>query len=252
MLWIVGLVWSRKTIWRVVRLAGRLSVAQVPELLTACADSRILEIDLTDLVSADIAGIDALQRVRANGGILVGTPGYIQLKNTTLRVADPPQAHRQSASADPPSRSGRSANDGRGRRRCLRAARSEDTQLLHEEPQCIGMDAQAFGCVAGSVDPPAAPLQDGLDVQPLHRIEIIRQPGLNRAGRSETHPLIKCSVSPTDAIVARSMTFSSSRILYVVWFVVPVSDLVATSTAVIVITRVRHAGAGTPLDHGRP
>ena len=65
---------------RVVRLAGRLSVAQVPELLTACADSRILEIDLTDLVSADIAGIDALQRVRANGGDPGWDPGYIQLK----------------------------------------------------------------------------------------------------------------------------------------------------------------------------
>ena len=35
---------------RVVRLAGRLSVAQVPELLTVCADSRILELDLTDLM----------------------------------------------------------------------------------------------------------------------------------------------------------------------------------------------------------
>ncbi len=83
---------------RVVRLAGRLSVAQVPELLTACADSRILEIDLTDLVSADIAGIDALQRVRANGGILVGTPGYIQLKiDSTGRgpaAGSPPERQR--------------------------------------------------------------------------------------------------------------------------------------------------------------
>jgi hypothetical protein len=65
---------------RVVRLAGRLSVAQVPELLTACADSRTLALDLTDLVSADIAGIEALQRVRARGVTLFGTPGYIQLK----------------------------------------------------------------------------------------------------------------------------------------------------------------------------
>ena len=65
---------------RVVRLAGRLSVAQVPELLTACADGGRLEIDLTDLVSADTAGIEALQRVRRTGATLVGTPGYIQLK----------------------------------------------------------------------------------------------------------------------------------------------------------------------------
>ena len=65
---------------RVVRLAGRLSVAHVPELLTVCAGSRILELDLTDLMSADVAGIEALQRVRAKGATLFGTPGYIQLK----------------------------------------------------------------------------------------------------------------------------------------------------------------------------
>ena len=58
-----------------MRLAGRLSVAQVPELFTACADSRPIAIDLTDLVSADIAGIEALQRVRAKGADPVGTPG---------------------------------------------------------------------------------------------------------------------------------------------------------------------------------
>ena len=65
---------------RVVRLAGRLSAAQVPELLTACGGSEALELDLSDLVSADVAGIEALQRVRANGATLVGTAGYIQLK----------------------------------------------------------------------------------------------------------------------------------------------------------------------------
>ncbi len=65
---------------RIVRLAGRLSVAQVPELLIACAADRPLDIDLTDLVSADAAGIEALQRVRRAGATFVGTPGYIQLK----------------------------------------------------------------------------------------------------------------------------------------------------------------------------
>lgn len=65
---------------RVVRVAGRLSAAQVPELLTACAVGSPLEVDLTDLVSADVAGIEALQRVRGQGATLVGTPGYIQLK----------------------------------------------------------------------------------------------------------------------------------------------------------------------------
>lgn len=65
---------------RIVRVAGRLGAAHVAEMLTACANSPVLEIDLTDLVSADVAGIEALQRVRARGATLVGTPGYIQLK----------------------------------------------------------------------------------------------------------------------------------------------------------------------------
>jgi hypothetical protein len=62
----------------VVRLAGRLSAAEVPDLLAAC-ESRPLELDLTDLVSADPAGIEALRRVRGAGATLVGVPGYIQL-----------------------------------------------------------------------------------------------------------------------------------------------------------------------------
>jgi hypothetical protein len=63
-----------------IRVAGRLSVAHVAELLTACAGNESLEIDLSDLVSADLAGIEALQRVRSKGATLVGTPGYIRLK----------------------------------------------------------------------------------------------------------------------------------------------------------------------------
>ena len=65
---------------RVVRLAGRLSVAQIPELLSACAHDGRLVLDLTDLMSADVPGIEALQRVRGQGATLAGTPGYIQLK----------------------------------------------------------------------------------------------------------------------------------------------------------------------------
>lgn len=65
---------------RIVRVAGRLKVAHVPELLAACADSPSLELHLGDLISADIAGIDALRRMRTKGALLVGTPGYIQLK----------------------------------------------------------------------------------------------------------------------------------------------------------------------------
>ena len=65
---------------RVVRVAGRLSVAHVSELLSACGEAQPIEIDLTDLASADNAGIEALQRARTKGATLVGTPGYIQLK----------------------------------------------------------------------------------------------------------------------------------------------------------------------------
>jgi hypothetical protein len=65
---------------RVVRLAGRLGAAQVPELLRACADPGPLQLDLTELVSADVAGVEAIQRVRAGGARLIGVPGYIQMK----------------------------------------------------------------------------------------------------------------------------------------------------------------------------
>jgi hypothetical protein len=65
---------------RVIRVAGRLSVAHVSELLTACGEAKELELNLTDLASADGAGIEALQRARTRGATLVGTPGYIQLK----------------------------------------------------------------------------------------------------------------------------------------------------------------------------
>ena len=65
---------------RLVRLAGRLSVAQVPELLGACANVTSIQLDLTDLVSVDVAGIEALQRLRDQGAELTGAPGYLQLK----------------------------------------------------------------------------------------------------------------------------------------------------------------------------
>ena len=64
----------------VVRLAGRLSAAHVPELLGACAKGTPVDVDLTDLVSADEAGIDALRRIRAAGATLVGVPMYLQMK----------------------------------------------------------------------------------------------------------------------------------------------------------------------------
>jgi len=82
---------------RVVRVAGRLSVAQVPELLTACAAAGALALDLSEVVSVDMAGIEALQRIRDNGATLVGAPGYIQLKLDSA-------AGRPAAAAPPPRR----------------------------------------------------------------------------------------------------------------------------------------------------
>ena len=67
---------------RVIRLAGRLAFPQVPELLHACegTDWLQLQLDLKDLVSADVAGIDVLRRIHARGAELLNVPGYIQLK----------------------------------------------------------------------------------------------------------------------------------------------------------------------------
>ncbi len=64
----------------VVRLAGKLCAAQVPDLLVVCTRAGLLHVDLTDLVSVDAAGVEALRRVRARGAILSGASGYIQLK----------------------------------------------------------------------------------------------------------------------------------------------------------------------------
>ncbi len=89
--WTAGSALFRKPIDVSCRLAGRLSVAQVPELLGACAESLPVQLDLTDLVSADAAGIEALQRLRGKGATLYGAPGYIQLK------LDSPARHEASA-----------------------------------------------------------------------------------------------------------------------------------------------------------
>jgi len=69
---------------RVVRLAGRLTAAQVPELLQACEDYSLVDLNLVDLLSADVAGIDAMRRVRAGGARLIGTNGYIQIRLDSL------------------------------------------------------------------------------------------------------------------------------------------------------------------------
>jgi hypothetical protein len=70
---------------RVVRLAGRFGEAQVPEFLCACEGASELTLDLIDLVSADVAGLDALHRIRLRGARFVGASGYIQLKLDACR-----------------------------------------------------------------------------------------------------------------------------------------------------------------------
>jgi anti-anti-sigma regulatory factor len=65
---------------RVVRLAGRFGAAQVPEFMHACSGAVSLTIDLTDLVSVDAAGLDALHRIRRRGASIAGASGYIRLK----------------------------------------------------------------------------------------------------------------------------------------------------------------------------
>jgi hypothetical protein len=74
---------------RIVRLAGRLSIAEVPELLSACAEAHPIELDLRDLLAADVAGIEALQGLRGRGAMLVGAPGYLQLKLDSSLAHEP-------------------------------------------------------------------------------------------------------------------------------------------------------------------
>jgi anti-anti-sigma regulatory factor len=65
---------------RVVQLAGRLAEAQVPALLEACGGAHAPPVlELSELVSADAVGIDALLRVEQMGARLVGVPEYIRL-----------------------------------------------------------------------------------------------------------------------------------------------------------------------------
>lgn len=62
-----------------IYLAGHLRAEQVHELgrIYAAGSGRI-RIDLTDLLSADAVGIDALRRLRHAGADLVGVPRYLR------------------------------------------------------------------------------------------------------------------------------------------------------------------------------
>jgi len=62
-----------------VRLAGRLNEVQVYELFSVCARAAgPVQIDLTDLLSADVVGLDALRRLRGDGAQLVGVAQYLR------------------------------------------------------------------------------------------------------------------------------------------------------------------------------
>jgi hypothetical protein len=90
----IGVVQERGR--RIVKLAGRLGEAQVPELLAVCAPLRGLQLDLSDLVSADAAGVDTLRRLRAMGASLVSVPGYIQMKLQSAFESGAPERQQSS------------------------------------------------------------------------------------------------------------------------------------------------------------
>ena len=73
---------------RLVHIAGRLSYAQLPDLLNHCEDSNGLPlvVDLRDLLTADRASVEALQRLQRDGATLVNVSPYMQLKlNSPVR-----------------------------------------------------------------------------------------------------------------------------------------------------------------------
>jgi hypothetical protein len=66
---------------RLIRLAGRLAEAQVPELLLVCSNKSLaIQLHLGDLISLDAVGLNALYELRRGGAQLLDVPAYIQLK----------------------------------------------------------------------------------------------------------------------------------------------------------------------------
>jgi len=71
-----------------------LSVAQVPELLKVCMPRGPVALELNELVSADVAGIEALRRLQDGGATLLDVPAYIQMQLDSLAADRPPAAPR--------------------------------------------------------------------------------------------------------------------------------------------------------------
>jgi hypothetical protein len=69
----------------VVRLAGHLTDAQVPDLLAACGGATSPRVELDELMSADVVGIDALRRIEEDGAQLIGLLQYLRFELDTTR-----------------------------------------------------------------------------------------------------------------------------------------------------------------------
>jgi hypothetical protein len=75
---------------RLVRLAGRLAEAQVPELLRVCDAAAVpLQLHLGDLISLDAVGLETLHRLEQRGAVLIEVPTYIQLKLNSVSARRP-------------------------------------------------------------------------------------------------------------------------------------------------------------------
>ena len=66
---------------RIVSVAGRLTAAEVGDLLEACArqQNQALTIDLSELMSIDVPARNQLLRLRTEGAQLIAVPPYLQL-----------------------------------------------------------------------------------------------------------------------------------------------------------------------------
>jgi hypothetical protein len=71
---------AREAGYYVVRVSGRLTDAQVPDLLRVCATPEPVQLDLAELDSANVVGIEALQRLQKAGATIVGATHFIQLQ----------------------------------------------------------------------------------------------------------------------------------------------------------------------------
>jgi len=75
---------------RLVRLAGRLADAQVPDLVRVCSENAMaLQLHLGYLISVDAVGLEALHQLRERGVTFIEVPAYIQLKLDAYSARQP-------------------------------------------------------------------------------------------------------------------------------------------------------------------